>query len=256
MYIDAHTHLYDDRLNTEEQDTMIQRAVDAGVQRLYMPNCDSTTIEGMMRIADDWPDHCLPMIGLHPCYVKEDPKEELDIMQEWLGKTSFKAIGEIGLDYHWDKTFVPQQRQAFEQQISWALEHDLPIVIHSRESTQDCIDIVRAMQNGKLRGIFHCFSGTQDEADQITVLGGFYLGIGGVVTYKNSSLQPVVAATPLEYLVLETDAPYLSPVPYRGKRNESGYIPLIAAKIAELKGMPVEQIAAVTTENAMRIFGN
>lgn len=256
MYIDTHTHLYDDRLSPEEQDAMILRAIDAGVHRLYMPNCDSTTIEGMMRIARDWPDACLPMMGLHPCYVREDPSGELALVKEWLDKAPFAAVGEIGLDYYWDKTYVPQQKQAFEQQIDWALEYGLPIVIHSRESTQDCIDIVRSKQNGKLSGIFHCFSGTQDEAGQIMELGGFYLGIGGVVTYKNSSLQPVVQQVPMEYLVLETDAPYLPPVPHRGKRNESGYLPLIAAKIAELKGLSPEEVGKITTANAVQIFGN
>ena len=255
MYIDTHTHLYDDRLNNQEQDAMIQRALDAGVDKLYMPNCDQTTIPGMMRIARDWPQHCLPMMGLHPCYVKEDPEEELAIVSQWLEKEKFAAVGEIGLDYYWDKTFIPQQKMAFERQIDWALKYDLPIVIHSRESTQDCIDIVRNKQNGKLRGIFHCFSGTQDEAEQIIAIGGFYLGIGGVVTYKNSSLQPVVAAVPMDYLVLETDAPYLTPVPHRGKKNESSYIPLIAAKVAELKQVSIEEVAVATTANAGVVFG-
>lgn len=254
MFIDTHTHLYDDRLDAAAQDEMIQRAIDAGVHKLYMPNCDHTTIEGMMRIARDWPQHCLPMMGLHPCYVKEDFERELAAVTDWLGRQPFAAVGEIGLDYYWDKTFVPQQKEAFERQIDLALQYDLPIVIHSRESTQDCIDMVRNKQNGKLRGIFHCFSGTLDEAMQITEIGNFYLGIGGVVTYKNSSLQPVVAAVPMDYIVLETDAPYLTPVPHRGKRNESGYIPLIAEKVAELKQISLEEVGRITTENSGKIF--
>lgn len=255
MFIDTHTHLYDDRLDIAAQDSMIQRAIDAGVSKMYMPNCDQHTIPGMMRIATDWPANCLPMIGLHPCYVKEQVAEELAIVQAWLEKERFTAVGEIGLDYYWDKTFVPQQQAAFEQQIDWALQYDLPIVIHSRESTQDCIDIVSRKQNGQLKGIFHCFSGTLDEARQIMEIGGFALGIGGVVTYKNSGLQPTVQEIPLEYLVLETDAPYLTPVPYRGKPNESGYIPFIAAKVAELKNISIEELAKITTENAHKIFG-
>ena len=254
MFIDTHTHLYDDRLNAQEQDAMIQRALDAGVDKLFMPNCDHTTIEGMMRIARQWPAQCLPMMGLHPCYVKEDPAYEMDVVTEWLSKEKYAAIGEIGLDYYWDKTFVPQQKQVFEQQIDMALAYDLPIVIHSRESTQDCIDIVKSKQNGKLKGIFHCFSGTIEEARQIIDLGGFYMGIGGVITYKNSTLQPVVQEVPMDYLVLETDAPYLTPVPHRGKKNESGYIPFIATKIAELKNVSLEEVGRITTENAGKIF--
>lgn len=252
MLIDTHTHLYDERYATDRAE-MLQRAFDTGVQRLYIPNCDQHTIPPMLELADAYPDQCFPMMGLHPCYVKEDFETELAIMKDWLGKRAFSAIGEIGLDYYWDKTFVPQQKIAFERQIDWALERNLPIVIHSRESTQDCIDIVREKQNGNLHGIFHCFSGTLDEAQQIEALG-FYLGIGGVVTYKNSSLQQVVKEMPLETLVLETDAPYLTPVPYRGKRNESSYIPLIAAQISNLKAVSEEVVESVTTANAEKIF--
>lgn len=255
MFIDTHTHLYDDRLDANAQDEMIQRALDAGVEKLYMPNCDRNTIDGMMRIARDWKDKCIPMMGLHPCYVKEDFENELTLIAAMLAKQQFAAVGEIGLDYYWDKTFAVQQQQAFEWQIDKALEHDLPIVIHSRESTQDCINIVRSKQNGKLRGIFHCFSGTREEAQDIMDLGGFFLGIGGVVTYKNSTLQAVVQSIPLSYLVLETDAPYLSPVPHRGKKNESAYLPLIAGKIAALKETGIEEVAAITSENARFIFG-
>lgn len=254
MYIDTHTHLYDEQLMAEE-DAMIGRAIAAGVTRMYMPNCDSSTVYTMMHLAKKWPGNCLPMMGVHPCYIKENYKQELDKAAQWLEKEKFHAIGEIGLDYYWDLTFKTQQQEAFEQQIDWALQYNLPIVIHSRESTQDCIDIVRKKQNGKLRGIFHCFSGTQDEADQIIDLG-LYLGIGGVVTFKKATLADVVKATPLQHMVLETDAPYLAPVPYRGKRNESSYIPLVATKIAELKSITVEEVASITTQNAEKIFAN
>jgi TatD DNase family protein len=251
-FIDTHTHLYDEQL-MPDNDEMIQRAIDAGVQRMYMPNCDAATIDGMMKIAARWPDHCIPMMGLHPCYVKENYKEELTIVKEWLPKRRFSAIGEIGLDYYWDMTYKDQQLEAFEMQIDWALQYDLPIVIHSRESTQPCIDVVRQKQNGRLKGIFHCFSGTEEEARQIIDLG-LYLGIGGVVTFKKANLAEVVKNVPLKHIVLETDAPYLAPVPYRGKRNESSYIPLIAAKISELKNIDISELARITTENAEKVF--
>lgn len=251
-FIDTHTHLYEEQLNADEKE-MIQRAIDAGVHKMYMPNCDSSTIEGMMRIAAAWPEHCLPMMGLHPVYVKDNYEAELAIVKQWLEKEKFAAIGEIGLDYYWDRTHVAQQKQAFEQQIDWALQYNLPIVIHSRESTQDCIDIVRNKQNGKLKGIFHCFSGTIEEARQVVELG-FYLGIGGVVTFKKSTLPDIIKEIDLQHIVLETDAPYLAPMPYRGKRNESSYIPLIAAKIAEVLAVDVAVVAQTTTATAAHLF--
>jgi len=250
-FTDSHTHLYDERLIRDEG--QIQRAIDAGVTRMYMPNCDRNTIDDMLLLADKWPENCMPMMGLHPCYVKENYKDELAIVVEWLERRRFYAVGEIGLDYYWDLSFKDKQTEAFETQIDWALQYDLPIVIHSRESTADCIEIVRKKQNGKLKGIFHCFSGTMDEAKQITTLG-FHLGIGGVVTYKNSTLPEIIKEIPLSNIVLETDAPYLAPLPYRGKRNESSYIPIIAARIAEIKKISVEQVAETTTANSQDIF--
>ena len=252
MLIDTHTHLYDERLINDEG--QIQRAIDAGVTRMYMPNCDSNTIAGMLQLADKWEANCMPMMGLHPCYVKEHYKEELAIVAEWLGKRKFYAVGEIGLDYYWDLTFKAQQIEALETQIDMALKYELPIVIHSRESTADCIDIVRKKQNGKLKGIFHCFGGSMEEAKQIVELG-LYLGIGGVVTYKNTNLPEILAEIGLDYVVLETDAPYLAPVPYRGKRNESSYIPVIAQKIADIKNIALAEVASVTTRNARAVFG-
>ncbi len=252
MYTDTHTHLYDERLLREE-DAMIQRALDAGVTKMYMPNCDSGTINDMLHLADKWPNNCYPMMGLHPTYVKENYKDELAIVKDWLDKRKFYAVGEIGLDYYWDISFKAQQIEAFETQIDWALAYDLPIVIHSRESTQDCIDIVRQKQNGKLKGIFHCFSGSVEQAKQVADLG-LYLGIGGVVTYKNSNLPEIIKETGLGPVVLETDAPYLAPVPYRGKRNESSYIPVIAEKIGAVLGLSAEEVGRITTGNAGKIF--
>ncbi len=251
LFTDTHTHLYDERLIAD--DTQIPRAIDAGVTRMYMPNCDRNTIDGMLYLADKWPAHCMPMMGLHPCYVKENYKEELAIVADWLAKRKFYAVGEIGLDYYWDVTYKEQQKEAFETQIDLALQYNLAIVIHSRESTQDCIDIVRKKQNGQLKGIFHCFGGTMEEARQIVELG-FYLGIGGVVTYKNGIPPAIIQEMLLTSLVLETDAPYLAPAPYRGKRNESSYIPVIAQKIADIKNISIEEVATVTTANAEKIF--
>jgi len=252
MFTDTHTHLYDERLTADPN--QVPRAIEAGVTKMYMPNCDSGTIAGMLQLADAWPQICLPMMGLHPCYVKDNYQDELALVGEWIGKRTFAAVGEIGLDYYWDLTHVAQQKEALATQIGWALQYDLPIVIHSRESTQDCIDIVRSKQNGKLKGIFHCFSGTLAEAQQVTDMG-LYLGIGGVVTYKNGGLAEIVKEVSLDHLVLETDAPYLSPVPYRGKqKNESAFIPIIAQKIAEVKGCTIEEVAQATTANAARIF--
>lgn len=253
MFIDTHTHLYEEQLSIDEHD-MIQRAIDAGVTKLYMPNCDSTTIESMMRIAAEWKDNCYPMMGLHPCYVKDNYLTELAIVEKHLAENSFYAVGEIGLDYYWDMTHALQQAIAFEQQVDWAMHYNLPIVIHSRESTQDCINIVKKKQNGSLRGIFHCFSGTADEAKQIIELG-LYLGIGGVVTYKKSNLPDIIKEIGLQHIVLETDAPYLAPAPYRGKRNESSYIPHIAQKIAEMLDTDIHTVARITTTNAETIFG-
>ncbi|MBS1616118.1 MAG: TatD family hydrolase [Bacteroidetes bacterium] len=254
MFIDTHTHLYDDRLDARQQDEMIHRAFDAGVAKLYMPNCDLQSIPGMMRIANTFPGQCFPMMGLHPTYVNEHFLEELKLVQHWLGRDRFAAVGEIGLDYYWDKTFIKQQKEAFTQQIDWALEHDLPIVIHSREATDDCIEIVRSKQNGQLRGIFHCFSGNMEQAQQVVDLQ-FLLGIGGTVTYKsNRVLAEVVQQVPIESLVLETDAPYLAPVPFRGKRNESSFIRFVAEKLSELRGISLDELARVTSANADKLF--
>lgn len=252
--IDTHAHLYDSAFDAD-RDAAVQRALDAGVGKIYLPNCDSSTIAPMMNLVTAHPQRCLPMMGLHPCYVKEHFEAELAIVESWLDRTQFAAVGEIGLDYYWDKTFVAQQKEAFSRQMLWAKERSLPIVIHSRESTADCIAMVREVQDGSLRGVFHCFSGTVAEAEEIISLG-FLLGIGGVATYKTATtLQEVVRKVPLENLVLETDAPYLSPVPHRGKRNEPGYTVLVAQKLAELRGVDVTEVDKITTANAERLFG-
>lgn len=250
--IDTHTHLYDEQFATDRHD-MIERAIQTGVQRMYLPNCDAGTIDGMLAVEAAFPAHCFAMMGLHPCSVKDNVEEELAIVRSWLDKRPFKAVGEIGLDYYWDKTFVDAQKHAFRQQMEWALEFGLPIVIHNREATHDCIEMVREFAQRGLRGVFHCFTGSYESASQIIDFG-FLLGIGGVLTYKNAGLQEVVKRIDLKHLVLETDAPYLTPVPHRGKRNESSYVNLVAQKLAELKEVALAEVRVATTENALTLF--
>jgi len=251
--IDTHCHLYGQDF-TGDIKAVIERAENEGVRRFYLPAIDSETHDAMIQLEQVFPGKCIAMMGLHPCSVKEDYKQELALVGEWLAKRPFKAVGEIGLDYYWDKTFIDAQKEAFHQQIEWALHYQLPIVIHSRESMADSIQLVQQHQKGSLRGIFHCFTGTPEEAQQVIDLG-FYLGIGGVVTYKNTHLREVLKAVSMDHIVLETDAPYLTPVPFRGKRNESSYLKYIVEKVAEVKEIPVEEAAAITSGNAKKIFG-
>lgn len=254
MFIDSHAHLYDEQFD-EDRASMIQKAIDGGVEKMLLPNCDLTTIEPMMQIAKQWPNNCFPMLGLHPCYVKEDYAAVLLKMKKLLEDKHFCAIGEIGLDYHWDLSCVAEQKQAFEIQMDWALEKDLPIVIHTRKSIADGIATVKKKQNGNLTGVFHCFGGTIEEAKEIIDLG-FYLGIGGVATFKNGGLAELLQEISSDYLLLETDAPYLAPVPYRGKRNESAYITIIAQKIADIKACSLQEIEQQTTSNTLKLFKN
>lgn len=250
--IETHAHLYDEQFE-KDIETVIAGAMAAGVTKAYLPNCDSSTIEPMMELVKRYPDFCIPMMGVHPCYVKEDFETELATAYKWLQQDKFAAVGEIGLDYHWDLTHVAQQKIAFERQIDWALEFDLPIVIHSRNSTQDCIDIVKTKQNSKLRGIFHCYGDDLSIAQQVIDLG-FLMGIGGVITFKNSGLAETLEHIDLKHLVLETDAPYLAPVPRRGKRNEPAYLTYVVDKIVEVKQISKEEVIRITSENATNIF--
>lgn len=253
MYIvDTHTHLYLEDFKTDIEQ-VIERAQKEGIQKFYLPNIDSSSIDDMLQLEEQFPNMCIAMMGLHPCSVKENYKEELQLVEQWLGKRTFAAVGEIGLDYYWDKTFIPQQKEAFQLQMQWALQYNIPVVIHSRDSLQDCIDMVKQNQNGKLCGIFHCFGGSMDEAKQIMDLN-FLMGIGGVVTYKKAGLAELLAYIPLSSLVLETDAPYLTPVPFRGKRNEPSYIKYVAEKIAEAKNASIEEVITATTANAQTLF--
>lgn len=253
MYIDTHTHIYLDKFDEDRQACM-QRALDAGVDKFYLPNIDVNSISQINALVKDYPESCLPMMGLHPCSVDGSYKSILyQIKDELFKKPSFIAVGEIGIDLYWSKDFAKEQIDAFHIQIEWALELDIPIVIHSRDSIDECIDIVSLYKKRGLTGIFHCFTGSYDQAIKIKDLG-FMMGIGGVVTFKNSGLDTVVEKIPLEFIVLETDSPYLAPHPFRGKRNQSEYIPIIAEKIATIKNIDIQEIARITTDNANKIF--
>lgn len=251
MFIDTHAHIYSEEFE-EDLDKMIQKANEEGITDIYMPNIDSSSLDNMLQIQKNYPS-CHAMVGLHPCYVKENYMSELENMEKYLADHSFCAIGEIGIDLYWDTTFASEQEVAYNRQIEIARNAQLPIIIHSRESLDITINTVKQLQDGRLNGIFHCFNGTLDQAKKIIDLG-FSMGIGGVITYKNAGVAEVVSQIDLAYLVLETDAPYLSPVPHRGKRNEPSYIRLIAQKLAEIKQKEITEIASVTTFNAKKIF--
>jgi TatD DNase family protein len=251
--IDTHCHLYLDDFKQDIEE-VIKRAETEGVQQFYLPAIDHAVIDDMLLLEERFPGKCMAMMGLHPCSVKENYKEELKIAEQWLDKRKFAAVGEIGLDFYWDKTFTTQQYDAFRIQAEWALHYDLPIVIHTRNAMQETIDVVKEFVPRGIRGIFHCFSGNADNARKI-IDAGFYLGIGGVVTYKNAGLAEALESIELKYMVLETDAPYLTPVPFRGKRNESSYLKYVAEKLAIIKNTTVEEVAAVTSANAEKIFG-
>lgn len=253
MLIDTHSHIYLPEFDSELPD-VLKRAEKEGVGKILLPAIDSVTHEKMIELEQSYPNCCLSMMGLHPCYVKENYKEELAIVEDYLTKRKFKSIGEIGLDFYWDKTFTQQQYVAFNLQVEWALHYNIPIVIHSRESTKECIEVVATHQKGNLKGVFHCFSGNEEQAQQIIDLG-FYLGIGGVVTFKNSGLDKVMGIVSLENVVLETDAPYLAPVPFRGKRNEPSYLKYVVDKLSTLKNVSIEEVADITTSNAKKLFG-
>ena len=233
---------------------MIFRAFEENVQRIFIPNIDQHTVKGMMDIVAAHPQKCFPMMGLHPCHVKENYKQELVVLKKHLDAGGFCAVGEIGMDLYWDKTYVEEQKTAFRTQIQWAKEKDLPIAIHCRDAFYEIFEILEDEKDEKLRGIFHCFTGTLEQAQRAIALN-FYLGIGGVVTFKKPGLDAVVQKIDLKHLVLETDSPYLAPSPNRGKRNESSYLIHIAQKVADLHEVSLAKVALVTTENSKRIFG-
>jgi TatD DNase family protein len=251
-WIDTHCHLYVQEFDADRP-AMIARAVEAGVGGFYLPNIDSGSLAAMNALAYAFPDLAFPMIGLHPCSVKENVEEELALVESELKTGHYHGVGETGIDLYWDTTFRAAQIEAFSRQIEWARAYDLPVIIHSRESQDLTIDLVREQQDGTLRGIFHCFSGTLEQALAIHELG-FKIGIGGVVTYKKTDLPDVLPSVPRDMIVLETDAPYLAPVPFRGKRNESSYLPIVGRRVAECLGITPEDVARITSANSMQVF--
>lgn len=251
--IDTHTHLYAEEFN-EDRKEAIQRALDKGIAEFYLPAIDSESHGRMLQLEADYPNHIFSMMGLHPCYVKpESWEKELEIVKNYLDQRHFPAIGEIGIDLYWDKTTLDIQIKAFEQQIDWAIEKDLPIVIHTRESFNETFEVLEKKKHPKLRGIFHCFSGDLVQAKHAIDLN-FILGIGGVVTFKNGKIDQFLNEIPLDKIVLETDSPYLAPVPHRGKRNESSYLDLVAGKLVNIYGKDFTEIDRITTENARKLF--
>ena len=254
VFADTHTHLYLEEFNNDRED-VIRNAVQKGVPYLFLPNIESGSIDGMLQLAKTFSEHCFPMAGLHPTSVKANYKEELLVVEKELAgrRETYYALGEIGIDLYWSREFEEFQHLAFGIQLELAVKYDLPVVIHTRNSFENAIRVINEHKNRAIRGIFHCFGGNIEQAEKAIEMG-FLLGIGGVITYKNSGLQKVVELIGLEHLVLETDSPFLPPVPYRGQRNESAYIPIIAAKIAEIKKVDVAEVAAITTRNALSLF--
>ncbi|MBQ20273.1 MAG: hydrolase TatD [Flavobacteriales bacterium] len=251
---DTHTHLYSEQFK-DDIDEVVQKAINLGVSRFFLPNIDSDYTDALLALAKKYPDNMFPMMGLHPCSVKADYQQELAQVEKMLSEHQVVAIGEIGIDLYWDKTFFKEQQAAFRHQIRLAKANNLPFVIHCRDAFDEIFEILDEENDENMRGIFHCFTGNLEQAQKIINYGGFKLGIGGVVTFKNAGLDKVVEQISLEHLVLETDAPYLAPVPYRGKRNESAYIIEIATKVANLKQVSLEEVAKITTTNSKTVFG-
>ncbi len=251
--VDTHSHIYVPEFDIDRS-LMLERAEKEGVSKILLPAIDSATHKQMLRVENGNPGKCFSMMGVHPCSIKEDYQAELKIARDYLDQRKFIAVGEIGLDFYWDRAFTDQQYLAFHEQIGWALHFDIPIVIHSRNSTDECIKVVAEHQKGKLRGVFHCFSGNLLQAQQVIDLD-FYLGIGGVLTFKNSGLDVVMKSINLENIVLETDAPYLAPVPFRGKRNEPSYLKYVVEKLSTIKNISMDDVASITTANAEKLFG-
>ena len=252
-FIDTHTHLFSEQFS-EDRFEMVDRAIAAGVDKMFLPNIDLPSVQPMHDLVKQYPQNCFPMIGLHPCSVDENWERDLAVLKSHLETNKYCAIGEIGIDLYWDKTKLEFQDLAFREQIKWAKEYNLPIAIHVRDAFDECLAIVDELNDERLTGVFHCFTGTVEQANHIINYGGFKLGIGGVLTFKNSGLDKVIEGIPLEHLILETDSPYLAPTPHRGKRNLSEYIPLIAQKLAQVHNISVEKVAEQTSKNALALF--
>jgi TatD DNase family protein len=252
MIIDTHSHIYLPDFDTDRAE-MLARAENEGIELVLMPAIDNTTHAATLHAEAAYPEKCRAMMGLHPCSVKANYKDELDIVRNYFEQRQFIAVGETGLDFYWDLSFTKEQYDSFHRHIELAQAYDIPVVIHSRNSLDECIGVIAEHQQGKLKGVFHCFSGSVEQIKKIIDLG-FYLGIGGVVTFKNSGLDKVMAGIDLKNVVLETDAPYLAPVPFRGKRNECSYLKYVVEKLGEIKAMTKEEVANITTTNAKELF--
>ena len=252
-FIDTHTHLYLDDF-AGDIDQLITEAGDVSVKRFFLPNIDSTSIDAMHSLEQKYPGTCFAMMGLHPCSVKDNWKSEMNSMEEWFQKRTYVAIGEMGIDLYWDRTYFAEQQEVFRRQIAMANDLGLPVVIHSRDSFREIMDLLKTNKKESPCGIFHCFSGTVEEAKEVIDLG-FYVGIGGVLTYKKSGLDETLKSVSLDHIVLETDAPYLTPVPHRGKRNIPAYLRIIGEKVADIKGVSPEDVAKKTSANAEQLFG-
>lgn len=252
-FIDTHSHIYLQEFD-QDRTSVVENALHEGVRKILLPNVDSSSIDSMLRLCKVFPENCFPMMGLHPTSVKENVEDELAIVEKLLKEHTFIAVGEIGIDLYWDKTFLAEQEEAFRYQVRLAKKYNLPIVIHSRDSFDELFALMDELYTPELKGVFHCFTGNENQAQKIIADYGFKLGIGGVLTFKNSGLADQIKNIDLRHLILETDAPYLAPVPYRGKRNQPAYIPLIAQKLAEVKEISIEEIAEITTQNAKELF--
>ncbi len=252
MYIDTHSHLYEPEYDND-RDAVIEECRQNGVNTMLLPNINEDSIERMLQLCIQYPHMCYPMIGLHPCDVKQDYVEVLDRMWALYAKHNFIAIGEIGIDLYWDNSMLTEQKDAFARQVEFAIAHNMPVIIHKRQSYYEVMDVLHAYEGRPIKGIFHCYSGSIEHAKEIIDLG-FLLGIGGTVTYKSSHLDEILPHIDLQHIVLETDSPYLTPHPYRGQRNKSSYIPIIAQKIAEIKQTDIATVAHITTQNAKKLF--
>lgn len=253
QFTDTHSHLYDSAFHGEE-DAAVERANAAGVTKIISADIDSKTRDAMFRLADRHKDCMFPTLGLHPTEISTDYGEELEKMEEYFSRKIY-AIGEIGLDFYWSKEYIKEQKEAFRKQLGYAKRMDLPVIIHSRDATEAIFEILKECGAGELRGVFHAYSGSADTFRRIEKLGNWYVGIGGVLTFKNASIAETVKEIGIKRILLETDCPYLTPVPYRGRRNESAYIPIIASRLAELKSISIEEVAAETSNNANQLFG-
>ncbi|MET2900610.1 TatD family hydrolase [Vibrio rotiferianus] len=250
--IDTHAHIYASEFDND-RDEVVKRALEQGIDKILLPNIDLESIEPMLKTEAAYPEICRSMMGLHPCYVDGNVEQTLAIIRDWFDKHNFIAVGEIGIDLYWDKTFRAEQEMAFVTQLNWAKEMDLPVVIHTRDSIEETLTLLRQEQDGRLRGVFHCFGGSVEEAQAINELG-FHLGLGGVSTFKNGGMDKVIPHLDMDWVILETDCPYLAPVPHRGKRNEPAYTSLVAARVAELLEVPIEEVDRITTNNAEKLF--